>query len=319
MAIIRKLGIGERGLGNGNQNIQSPIPVPQSLFPPLFAFLLLAFAFFLSACTPTGPVAKIALLAPFEGIYRQEGYDGLAVMRAAIAEQCPAGTDVLPLALDTSRGVARAAQKALADPSVAAIVGPYWAMDGPALASSITSAAAEKRWFLPYAPTDADTWAVAAVDAASDFARTDGRALLLAGVSPGWPQIGAALVAGPDDVPTHGAVLWLGDAAAGADFALALWNRLPGTPFGLYGAGAETFRLRAGGQMGGPVFLVGWVDSGYTAWAANHSPNTPSAYTIYRQTADALCFPAGEISTTNWEPTIFRLGVDGSLVLWTGR
>jgi len=235
-------------------------------------------------------------------------------MRAAIAEECPAGMDVLPLALDTSQDVARTAQKALADPSVAAIIGPYWVTDSSAFAP----VAGRARWFRPYAPGETDTWSAEAVDIASAFAQANGRILLLAGTNAGWPQMDVPLLAGPDEVPTDRAVLWLGDAGAGADFALALWDRLPGTPVGLYAAGSEIFRLRVGAQMDGPVFLIGWIDTGYAAWAANHFPNTPAAYTIYRQTADALCRPAGETSANRWEPAIFALGADGSLILSSG-
>ena len=312
MATIRRLGIGDWGLRTGDSGCQ--LPVPRPLSASLFAFLLFAFAFALSACASTQPVAKIALLAPFEGLYRQEGYDALAAMRAAIAEQCPMTPSVLPLALDTSRDVARTAQTALADPAVVAIVGPYWAADGLAVAPL----AGSTPWLRPYAPGNTDDWAAESVNAAKAFAQAEGRTLLLAGATLGWPGMDGTSLAAPGDVPENGAVLWLGDAAAGADFALAMWNRQPGTPFGIYTAGVETFRQRVGGEMGGPIFLVGWIDAGYLAWAENHSPNTPAAYTIYRQTADAICDRAEDTPAAAWQPGIFLPGADDDLALWSG-
>ncbi|RLT35574.1 MAG: hypothetical protein DWI57_15545 [Chloroflexi bacterium] len=258
---------------------------------------------------------KIGLLAPFEGVYRQEGYNALAAMRAAIDEQKGAGSAVLPLALDTSRDAARATQKMLADPSVAALIGPYWAAEGGALAQSVD----DSRWLHPYAPSGKANWAVEAVDAALAFAAQEGRTLRLAGVPSGWPQMGVESVAGADDAQAGQALLWLGDAAAGADFAQAVWQRLPDTPFGLYGAGAETFRLRVGEEMTGVVFLVGWIDDEYPAWAKTHTPNTPAAYTVYRQTADTLKRLAGKETTTLWQPAIFIVRPDGTLLLSSGR
>ncbi|MBI3959331.1 MAG: hypothetical protein HY328_11030 [Chloroflexi bacterium] len=306
MGTIRRSAISERRTANGRLRFHSLFAIRYSLF----AFVLL-----LSSCASTRPVVKIGLLAPFEGVYRQEGYDALAAMRAAIGEQESDGIDVLPLAIDTSRDAARAAQKMLADPSVAAVIGPYWTAEGTAVEQSVD----DGKWLYPYAPSGNDNWAVEAVDAAAAFAEEEGRTLIVAGRPPGWPEMKVETGAGADDVQAGQTVLWLGDAAAGAGFALAVWERLPGTPFGLYGAGVETFRQRVGEQMIGALFVVGWIDEKYPLWATSHSPNTPAAYTVYRQTADALKRLAGETTTTLWQPAIFILGRDGALVLPSNR
>jgi len=298
-----------RRTADGGRKYRPPFVVCR--LPVTFAFLLLLFAFFLSACASTRPAVKIGLLAPFEGVYRQEGYDALAAMRAAIAEQNPHGIDVLPLALDTSRDVARTAQKVLADPSVAVVIGPYWAAEE----GEVGLIAAGKGWLRPFAPVENGNWAGSVVTTAEAFAKNGGRELILAGLPAGWPTTKTAIATDPGAVDAGQAILWLGDAAAGADFALAVWKRLPDTPIGLYSAGAETFRKRVGAQMTGPVFLVGWIDADYPAWAENHSPNTPAAYTVYRLTADALRDLSGETITTVWQPALFILQTGGALVL----
>ena len=312
MGIIHKVGIGERGLGIGRRLFHSPFTIPYSPFA--IAFFLFSFAFSLSACASTRPVVKIGLLAPFEGVYRQDGYDALAAMRAAIAEQNPAGVDVLPLALDSSRDVARSAQKVLADPSVVAVVGPYWAVEG----LSAGQLFGDDRWRHPYAPSGDANWAADAVDAATAFAEGERHTLVLAGIPPGWPQTGVEIVTA-DDVQTGQAILWLGDAAVGADFAQAVWERLPDTPIGLYAAGADTFRQRVEKGLTGPLFVVGWIDDDYPAWAASHFPNTPAAYTVYRLTADVLRSLAAETVTTRWQPALFTVDNDGRLSLASGR
>lgn len=313
MGTIRKTGASDWGLGIGRGLSHSLFAVPPSPFP--IAFLLFSLAFCLSACASTRPVVKIGLLAPFEGVYRQEGYDALAAMRAAIEEQNPSGIDVLPLALDSSRYVARAGQKVLTDPSVAAVIGPYWAVDGLSDRRLFDG----DRWQHPYAPAGNPNWAEDAVDAAIAFAEGERHTLVLAGIPAGWPQMDVAIAATADDVQAGQTLLWLGDAAEGADFAQAIWQRLPSTPFGLYAAGVETFRQRVGEQMTGPLFVVGWIDDDYPAWADSHSPNTPAAYTVYRQTSDILRSLAGETITTVWQPAIFMIKDDGKLLLSPAR
>jgi hypothetical protein len=313
MGTIHRFAISNPRLESGNRKCLRPVTSRRSPFT--FAFLLLLFALFLSGCTSTQPVAKLGLLAPFEGVYRQEGYEALAAMRAAIAEQSLNGIDVLPLALDTSRGVERSAQKVLADPSVAVVIGPYWMAEGFATGQLI----ADEKWLHPYAPAGSDAWASSAVATAAAFAKREGRALVLAGVPTGWPEADSEFAATPGDVQANQSVLWLGDAAAGADFALAVWERLPDTPMGLYGAGAATLRQRVGERMTGSIFLVGWIDDVYPEWAQNHKHSTPSAYIVYRQTTNALHRLTDRTVTTSWQPAIFIPGTDGTLTLSSSR
>ncbi len=289
-----------------------------------FAFLLLLFAFSLSACGSTRPVVKIGLLAPVEGLYRQDGYDALAAMRAAIADwnhdqiahdQIAHNTvrkiDVLPLALDSSRYVARAGQKIMADPSIVSIIGPYSLADG----ATLGGLAEGDRWLHPYAPTRDSGWVKQVVASASAYAQKSGHTLRVAGLPAGRPEVGVSTVQRPEDVEPGQSILWLGDGAAGADFAQAVWERLPDTPFGLLGSGAALIRQRAASGSANPLFVVGWIDDEYTEWAANHTPSSPVAYTIYRQTTDTLQKLAGEAVTTVWRPAIFTLDSSGTLVL----
>jgi hypothetical protein len=79
----------------------------------------------LAGCTHIRPVHKVALIAPFEGLYRERGYEALAALRAALSTCVPSGVAILPVALDDSgqsEKAARAAQNLLADPSVMAII-----------------------------------------------------------------------------------------------------------------------------------------------------------------------------------------------------
>lgn len=313
MAIIRKLGVGDWGLGTGRRLFHLLFAIPYSPFP--IAFLLLSIALSLSACVSTRPVVKIGLLAPFEGVYRQEGYDALAAMREALAEQNLSGLDVLPLALDSSGDVMRAGQKVLADPSVAAVIGPFWAADGLS-APQIFSG---DKWLPPYAPSGDGAWAKEIVGAAAVFAGREGRTLVLASVPAGWPAMDAKAVTSAQEVTAGEVVLWLGDAAEGAHFAQTVWERLPDTPIGLYAAGVKTFRQRVAAQMTGPLFVVGWIDGDYPTWAAGHSPNSPAAYTVYRKTSDILRSLAGETITTVWQPAIFMIEGDGKLLLPPAR
>lgn len=96
--------------------------------------LCLCLMVLLAGCLGSTPtVAKIALVAPFEGLHRPAGYGALAGVRAAIAE-CGGGsttrrppTAYVPLALDDSYrrdATARSLDKLGLDPATAVILGP---------------------------------------------------------------------------------------------------------------------------------------------------------------------------------------------------
>jgi ABC-type branched-subunit amino acid transport system substrate-binding protein len=77
-------------------------------------FLLCIVLFILTACavSRTPPVIRIALLAPFEGRYREIGYEMLYAARLALREGGYSGVELLPL--DTGENAESAVQRAQA-------------------------------------------------------------------------------------------------------------------------------------------------------------------------------------------------------------
>jgi len=91
---------------------------------------MIAIVIIMSGCVlvPRQPVIKIALLAPFEGRYREVGYDALYAARLAMAEHAKPTTDLL--AIDDGGHIGSAIDRAQAiqqDPDIQAIIilGPY--------------------------------------------------------------------------------------------------------------------------------------------------------------------------------------------------
>ena len=203
-------------------NVRGTIGVSLSSVFLVCCSFVIAFAF--SACTATRPVVKIGLLAPFEGLHRERGYEALAAMRAALAEQPLSDVEVLPLALDTSADPSqarRAAAKLLRDESVVAVVGPLRPQQVAAVADLI--AAADVIWRLPTAPSSAEKLQMLVT---AFLTQIDGKNILLAGQNSGWPQLSADEwsarsgkdVTIGDEVETDAsvdAILWLGDAPTG--------------------------------------------------------------------------------------------------------
>ncbi len=272
-------------------------------------FLALVLAFTLAGCMDVRPATKIGLIAPFEGLYRRTGYEALAAVRAAIADATtvttqPGAMGVLPLALDDSDDPAqarRALEKMLASTDVGVIIGPLT----PALAAAVSDlpgAAAPPivaPFALPGAGQDAAGWATPLVQEVGALAARHGaQTLVLAGWTPGWPDYTAAqwaAVAGmpvrvhddPATVAGGEAVLWLGAADSGAAYLNALRAQQPDVEFWLGPAGGDpVFIERA--ETRRRVYWVVWVDDDYNAWAATHSPSTPSAYLVYRAAQAAL-------------------------------
>lgn len=109
----------------------------------VFLFLFPA-SFFLFACIPVSrPVVKIALVAPFEGRYRNVGYEVIYAVRLAVREANAsggaAGYSIELLALDDSGDAEAAveqARKIATDPQVVGVIG-HW------LGANTTAAAPE--------------------------------------------------------------------------------------------------------------------------------------------------------------------------------
>ena len=286
----------------------------------------------LSACTATRPVVKIGLLAPFEGLHRESGYEALAAMRAALAEHPLPDAEVLPLALDTSADPAqarRAAAKLLRDDSVAAVVGPIQLRQVAAVAELV--AATDVVWQLPTAPPSAER-AQALVTAI--IAQIDGDNILLAGQETGWPPLSAeewsattgkaVTVGGEAEVGASvDGILWLGGAQAGAAFLTRLRSQNRPVPFWTTSIGGDpVFSLllseKLDGMPLGPVFWGVALDAGvsasqYKEWAATHAPATPTAYAVYQATKRALQQLAGNRALSDKQGlAIFTLERAGS-------
>ena len=99
----------------------------------VLAGVLCGVALALSACVPaTRPVVKIGLVAPFEGRYRDVGYEVIYAVRLAVREANAAGGvdgyDVELTALDDSGDPAMAAEQARklgTDPQVVGVIGDW--------------------------------------------------------------------------------------------------------------------------------------------------------------------------------------------------
>ncbi len=251
-----------------------------------------------AACTSVRPLAKIGLIAPFEGLYRQQGYEALAAMRSALTEcSLSAGVDVLPLALDDSTDPAtarRAMEKLLIDPAVKATIGPLT----PAIAGSIAPITATNTslWIVPTMISQAGTfadpargtaWATGLLEAIAASARSQGaKRLMIVGLSSAWPQLAAIQPGQYAGLPvtyiseagqaltvveTGDTVLWLGSPAEGARFFGSLRYSQPSVPFWMGPQGGDpVFAGRA--AVAGPIYRATWSDDGYQPWATSHSP-----------------------------------------------
>jgi hypothetical protein len=305
---------------------------------------LLVVVWVLAACTSsTPPVVKIGLVAPFEGIYREHGYEALAAMRAAIAEAETRGLQIMPLALDMGddpEEARRTVAKLMADPTVRAVVGPLTPQTAAAVVPQMNGR--NVPWYLPFIPTRSagrfpaqGDWAIEFVSAVARAAEERGsRGLALAGWNAGWPAFnheewrratgGYAIrvIDDPAAVQPEEAVLWLGDAAEGANFFGHLRTSHATVPFWLATAGdgpvflrralAELQQLNYDGEPG-PIYWATWLDERFESWQANHHPNSPTAYAVYRATEAAIAAMTGApLAPTAWRIQIFQLQADGS-------
>ncbi len=131
-----------KAVGSRQYAVGSPRSLATCHQPSAFWLLLSAFCFLLSACLPvTRPVVKIALVAPFEGRYRDVGYEVIYAVRLAVREANGsggvAGYSIELLALDDSGDPEMAvaqARKVAADPQVVGVIG-HW-LDATTLAAA---------------------------------------------------------------------------------------------------------------------------------------------------------------------------------------
>lgn len=148
----------------------------------LFSLLILAFIFFLVGCKAAPPVVKVGLVAPFEGRYRDVGYDVIYSARLAVREINEAGGiggyRVALVALDDGGDPEMAAEVArslVADPAVVAVVG-HWRQETTAVAQPIYAEAGLR--FIPggdpYDPQRLSTDFVARYEAVTPFDETPG-------------------------------------------------------------------------------------------------------------------------------------------------
>lgn len=292
----------------------------------------LVYASLLSACTSTRPVAKIGLLAPFEGLYRQSGYEALAAMRAALADHQPPNIEVLPLALDTSADpeqARRAAAKLLRDDSVAAVIGPLQAPQVSAVSGIFAGSEVEGHFPLAPRPPDEEEALVRAL-----MVQFDGLHIVQAGRNDHWPYLAgdkkptgeedsAAAAAEGKYVASMDGVLWLGDAPSGAAFLTRLRPYSRTIPFWTTSVGgdpvfSQLLAVHLDRETLGPVYWALALDGSvteehYLEWAASHQPGTPTAFAVYLATQRALEQIAGIVKpSVTPKLAIFRLDLEGS-------
>lgn len=203
----------------------------------------------------TPPVVKLGLIAPFEELYREDGYAVLHAVRLAVNQRNAAGgvagRQVALVALNDNGQPAEARQQAAnlgVDPAVLAVIGPLQSATveaaGPELAAqglpwiglaSVTPEQQPGGFTLDLAPES-----VASIAA---------RLLASSGVSGPIARVDD-LTSVPDEL---GGAIWLGDAAGGARLALQLplQTALAGGP----ALGSPVFAGRAGQAAEGALWL----------------------------------------------------------------
>jgi hypothetical protein len=296
---------------------------------------LILVSLLLSACASIRPVAKIGLVAPFEGLYRRSGYEALDAMRMAIDESQSDAIDLLPVALDgtaDAERTRRAVEKLLTDDSVQAIIGPL----SPARVADVGDLLIDQpiTWIVPYAidpdggfadPITSNEWATRLVSAVAAEAKRSGAArLTLAGNKAGWPNLSDeewSTIAGLDvahfgdldDLSTDDALFWMGSAADGASFLNELRSRFPELPFWLGPQGEDpVFAERA--QSMHQVHWATWVDVAYNGRFSDQSLASPGKYQIYQATVVAArgIIDGQRMAKNEWFVQMFAFGDDGT-------
>ncbi len=327
---------GYRVLRSRETSVVAKISAPLTVYGTIGRALSLArvvfclsFSLTLLSCHSTRPVVKIGLLAPFEGLHRESGYEALSAMRMALADYPLENFDALPLALDTSADPAqarRAAAKMLRDEAVVAVVGPLQSRQVSAVAEIIT--ASDVTWQPQARPASTEA---AQTLIETTISETSGKNIVVAGLDFGWPHNAAerwssktgksvTLVDSAAAAAAADAVLWLGSPSEGAAFLGDLRTQSPAVPFWTTAvAGDPVFHSllleRLDGTPSGPIYWVVALDESaeqYTKWSAAHADAPPTAFAVYLATRRALHQIAGDDPPSNkLELALFSLDHEG--------
>lgn len=289
----------------------------------------LLFSLFLLSCNSTRPVVKIGLLAPFEGLHRESGYEALAAMRMALADYPLQQFEALPLALDTSADptqARRSAAKMLRDETVLAVVGPLQARQVSAVADVI--AASGVSWKPQTRPASSEAAQTLIETTISEMSGTN---IIVAGLDFGWPQNSAERwssktgksvteVDSTTGAAAADAVLWLGSPAEGAAFLGELRTQNPAVPFWTTAVAGDPVFLsllleRLDGTPPGPIYWVvalGESAGQYIEWSAANADASPTAFAVYLATRRALQEIAEDgLPSNKRELAVFSLDLEG--------
>lgn len=218
----------------------------------LVKWLLAGLILLLAGCQNTPPVVKIGLIAPFEELYRSDGYATLYAVQLAIEERNAAGgiagRQVALVALNDDGQPAEAARQAASlgvDASVLAVIGPT--QRAAALGAGEVLARQHLAWISLASLSGAELPGGFTLEAAPEQLRS------AAAASRTVPVVVASQ---PVTLTAPTAVLWLGDAASGA----ASLQQLPaGVSFV---GGPEIGSLVFAGRAGAAAQGVSWLSVG---------------------------------------------------------
>lgn len=224
----------------------------------------------------TRPIVKIGLIAPFEELYRADGYATLYAVKLALRERNAAGgvagQQVALVALNDNGRPAEAALQAAklgVDPDVIGVIGPL--QRATAVAAAPVLAREGLAWVTPLPLTAGECLtgfslfatpqrlgqeaiaALATAGADGPIAVFTDQAEALDGAQAAAERWGLSIVSWPLDTPPErrelrevAGVVWLGDAATGARLALALQHQSQ--------TGRPRIPLVGGPELGSPVF-----------------------------------------------------------------
>lgn len=247
------------------------------------------------------PVTKIGLIAPFEGLYRRSGYEALTAMRAAISDHSAlieeAGIDILPLALDDSghpANAARTAKKLVADPAVAAVIGPI--SPSTARAASATLNDQTLFWSIPYLAEQAeDQWFQQLTATVNLVAQQQGaERLVIVSIDDtlAVPDVATLPMVvekqlDVEQIQSTDAVFFFGPPAEAAETFLLLRQRHAFVPFWMGPQGGDPIFLERAARADGAYWAT-LLDNEYDSWRERYEPSSPAAYQVYRATVDAI-------------------------------